>query len=191
VAEFINPYTFVPLPAAIGRARPGGHHCAGDGNVSGWMTVAWTLQTPLLLPRAHPAVHGGRVVIPGSSVKGAVRSLHEALMGGCLRVVDEEFVPVYRQPAVAKDETWALAVVTKATRQGRATHVMVTERAAWVPAGALGAALGRVPRAGDTVDIEEPAIHPHEGLARDEVTGPAAVTTGDGWTVLVQLRRSP
>src|SRR5437016_4695857 len=119
MAEFINPYTFMPLPALIGRDRPGGHHCAGDQNVSGGMTVEWRLQTPLLLPHAHPQVRSGRVVIPGSSVKGAVRSLHEALMGGCLRVVDEDFLPVYRQPAVAKDQNWHLAVVTNTTRQGR------------------------------------------------------------------------
>src|ERR1700733_6147709 len=104
VAEFINPYTFVPLPAAIARSAPSGHHCAGPVHVSGAMTVEWTLQTPLLLPQAHPAVRAGQVVVPGSSVKGALRSLHETLMGGCLRVVDEEFVPVYRQPAVAKDQ---------------------------------------------------------------------------------------
>ena len=117
-------------------------------------------------------------------MKGAVRSLHETLMGGCLRVVDEEFVPVYRQPAVAEDANWGLAVVTKVTRQGRATHVMVAERTAWVPASALRAALGRTPRTGDTVDIEGSAINRHEGLDRDEVN-PAGVTPGDGWTVLV------
>jgi RAMP superfamily len=185
VAEFINPYTFVPLPAAIGRARPTGHHRAGDDCVSGGMTVEWTLSTPLLLPQAHRPVRAGRVVIPGSSVKGAVRSLHESLMGGCLRVVDEDFVPVYRQPAVAKDQDWHLAVVTNATGQGRATHVQVTEQTAWVPVGALRAALGRVPRTGDTVDIEDSAIRRHSGLGREEVTDPGGVTAGDGWTVLV------
>lgn len=191
MAEFINPYTFVPLPTAIGRARRNGHHCAVDGNVSGQMSVTWTAKTPLLLPQAHPAVHGGRVIVPGSSVKGAVRSLHETLMGGCLRVVDEEFVPVYRQPAIARDETWDLAVVTKATRQGRVTHVRLAERTAWAPVGALRAALGRVPRTGDRLDIEDsvgtqdPAIRWNEGLARDEVTDSAQITPGDEWVALV------
>jgi Bacterial regulatory proteins, gntR family len=119
------------------------------------------------------------------TVKGAVRSLHEALMGGCLRVVDEDFLPVYRQPAVAKDPDWHLAVVTKTTRQGRATHVTVTEDTAWVPVEMLHTALGRVPRTGDTVDIEDWAIDSHKGLGREEVTDSAGVTTGDGWTVLV------
>lgn len=185
VAEFINPYTFAPLPAAIGRGAPGGHHRAGLGNVSGAMTVEWRLRTPLLLPQAHQPVRAGGVVIPGSSVKGAVRSLHETLMGGCLRVVDEEFVPVYRQPAVARDPDWCLAVVTNATRQGRATHVRVTTETAWVPVGMLSAALDRLPRTGDTVDIEDSAIEYHSGLERDEVRSGSGVTAGGGWTLLV------
>lgn len=149
------------------------------------MTVEWTLRTPLLLPQAHRPVRAGQVVIPGSSVKGALRSLHEALMGGCLRVVDEEFVPVYRQPAVAKDGDWRLAVVTEATRQGRATHVKVCEQTAWVPVGMLRAALGRKPQTGDMVDIEDWALKPHQGLDRDEVEDDGGVSTGDGWIVLV------
>ena len=185
VAEFINPYTFVPLPAVIGRDRAGGHHRAGEQNVSGGMTVEWTLRTPLLLPQAHLAVREGRVVIPGSSVKGALRSLHETLMGGCLRVVDEEFVPAYRQPAVAKDVDWHLAVVTRATRQGRATHVRVTEETAWVPVGMLRAALDRVPRTGDAVGIEDSAIEYHQGLERDEVRNGGGVSAGNEWIVLV------
>jgi CRISPR-associated protein (TIGR03986 family) len=185
MAEFVNPYTFVPLPEVIGRERPGGHHRAGERCISGGMTVEWRLRTPLLLPQAHPAVRAGRVVIPGSSVKGAVRSLHEALMGGCLRVVDEEFVPVYRQPAVAKDQDWHLAVVTDATRQGRATRVRMTGETVWVPVGILGTAVGRVPRTGDTVDIEDSAITSRQGLDREEVTDSAGVTAGEGWVVLV------
>ncbi|MGH3193900.1 MAG: hypothetical protein ACRDOL_42915 [Streptosporangiaceae bacterium] len=81
MADFVNPYTFVPLPAVIGREHPGGHHCAGERNVSGAMTVQWSLQTPALLPQAHLPVRAGRVIVPGSSVKGAVRSVHETLLG--------------------------------------------------------------------------------------------------------------
>jgi hypothetical protein len=185
VAEFINPYTFVPLPAAIGRDRRTGHHRAKSGNISGHLSVEWTLRTPLLLPQAFPAVRAGRVVVPGSSVKGAIRTLHEALMGGCLRVVDEDFVPVYRGPAVAKGQDWYLAIVSEATRQGRATHVRLTNETAWIPVHMLRTTLGRVPRTGDMVDIEDWAVHPHQGLDRNEVTEPAGVTEGDAWTVLV------
>ncbi|MGV1005704.1 MAG: hypothetical protein ACOYEV_13285 [Candidatus Nanopelagicales bacterium] len=54
----------------------------------------------------------GKWVVPGSSLAGPVRSLHEALTGSCLRVVDEEFLPVHRDPAVALARDWRLAVVT-------------------------------------------------------------------------------
>jgi CRISPR-associated protein (TIGR03986 family) len=185
VAEFINPYTFVPLPAVINRFAGTGHHCAGAGNVSGRMTVTWTLRTPLLLPAAYRPAPDGRVVLPGSSVKGAVRSLHETLMGGCLRVMDEDFVPVYREPAVVKDDNWQLAVVSDATRQGRATRVRLAEETAWVPVGMLRQALGRVPRTGDTVDIEDWAIRTHEGLGRQQVSDSAGVIPGEGWVLLV------
>lgn len=66
----------------------------------------------------RPDPHGaGRVsMIPGSGLHGAVRSLHEALTGSCLRVVDDVSVPFYRQQAdggqVAK---LRLAIVTKTT----------------------------------------------------------------------------
>jgi CRISPR-associated protein (TIGR03986 family) len=149
------------------------------------MTLSWTLRTPLLLPQSHRQAPGGRVVLPGSSVKGAVRSLHETLMGGCLRVLDEDFLPAYREPAVARDENWHLAVVTEATRQGRAARIRVTEETAWVPADTLVSGLGRVPQTGDTVNIVDEAIREHEGLQRLEVTGPGAVTAGEGWVVLV------
>jgi hypothetical protein len=185
MADFINPYTFVPLPAAINRSASTGHHCGEEGHVSGRISVTWTLRTPLLLPAAYEPEPDGRVVLPGSAVKGAVRSLHETLMGGCLRVVDEDFVPVYREPAVVKDENWHLAVVSEATRHGRATRVRLAGETAWVPVGVLGGALGRVPRTGDMVDIEDWAIRTHQGLGRQEVTDPDGVTPGDGWVLMV------
>lgn len=185
MAEFVNPYTFVPLPTAISRRRPAGHHRGESGHICGRMTVKWTLRTPLLIPQAYRPAPGDRIVLPGSSVKGAVRSLHETLMGGCLRVLDEEFVPVYREPAVSRDESWHLAVVTEATRHGRATRVTVTEETVWVPVGVLGSALGRIPRSGDTVDIAEAAITADPGLGRKEASAAGGVTSGDGWALLV------
>jgi hypothetical protein len=149
------------------------------------MTVTWTLRTPLLLPAGIDAEPGGRVVLPGSAVKGAVRSLHETLMGGCLKVAAEDFVPVYREPAVTKGENWRLAVVSESTRQGRATRIRIAEETAWVPVGFLRQALGRVPRTGDTVDIDEQAIWAHDGLGRQEVSDQDGVAPGDDWVVLV------
>ncbi|MFF4128268.1 hypothetical protein ACFYYP_32490 [Microbispora rosea] len=181
--DFIDPYTFVPLPDSIPRAAPAGHHMATVGNVCGGMTVTWTLLTPLLLPAVHDRVIGGRVVVPGSSVKGSVRSLHETLMGGCLRVVDEEFVPVYRQPAVIQDEGWWLGVVRESTRDGRATRVEVTGRTAWVPIEAARRVLGRSPRTGDSLELDDKALV--EGVfGRDEVEA-WGVRSGDGWVLIV------
>jgi hypothetical protein len=149
------------------------------------MTVEWALRTPLLLPQAHASVRDGPIVVPGSSAKGAIRSLHETLMGGCLRVIDEDFVPVYREPAVTKGQDWQLAAVTGATRQGRATHVQLTSQTVWVRATSLHSALGRVPHTGDTVDVAEWAVHRHGGLDRDEVNDSEGVTIGEEWTVVV------
>ncbi|MFF0520684.1 TIGR03986 family CRISPR-associated RAMP protein [Actinomadura nitritigenes] len=183
MATFINPYTFVPLPQAIGRAEPSGHHRAMPRNLCGALTVTWTMLTPLLLPEAHEPVSDGRAVIPGAAVKGAVRSLHETLMGGCLRVVDETFVPVYRQPAVAKGEGWALGRVRTSTRTGRPLTVEVADRTIWVPVESVRAALGRRPGTGDTIDVAEWAIS-MTGLERLEAD-PAGVASGSGWVILL------
>lgn len=118
--EFVNPYSFVPLAGEPVRREPPNHvgpvpepELRGR-RVSGSIAVEWTLQTPLLLPataRHERWVRDDATVrIPGSSLKGAVRSVHEALFNGCLRVVDEDFVPAYREPAVARPG-WRLAMV--------------------------------------------------------------------------------
>jgi hypothetical protein len=92
---FVNPYTFVPLPPVVRRSAPAGHDRLGDGRLSGSFRVRWSLASPLLLPLDHPV--DGPVVVPGSSVKGAVRSVHEVLADGCLRVLDPEWTAVHRQ----------------------------------------------------------------------------------------------
>ncbi|MFG1859043.1 TIGR03986 family CRISPR-associated RAMP protein [Actinomadura geliboluensis] len=183
MATFINPYTFVSLPETIDRAEPAGHHRAVQGNLCGALTVTWSTLTPLLLPNGAPAVSDGRVVIPGSTVKGAIRSLHETLMGGCLRVVDDTFVPVYRQPAVAKGEGWSLGRIRAATRTGRPLTVEVSDRTVWVPVKPLGPALGKKPETGDTIDIAEWAIS-MTSLERLEAD-PTGVNSGTGWVVLI------
>jgi hypothetical protein len=46
--SFVNPYTFVPLPPAIKRAKPPGHHRLAEQNFSGALKVSLTARTPLL-----------------------------------------------------------------------------------------------------------------------------------------------
>ncbi|SFE27355.1 CRISPR-associated protein [Actinopolyspora alba] len=105
---FVNPYTFVPFPkAGPHRCEPHGH--LGQGELlSGKLVLALHARTPLLIremndtKRAEPDLPrrpDGTPIIPGSSLKGALRSLHETLTGSCLRVFDEDFVPGYRDPA--------------------------------------------------------------------------------------------
>lgn len=49
---------------------------------------------------SRPEGAGGReLIVAGSSVHGAIRSLHEALTNSCLRVFDGDLVPQYRQQA--------------------------------------------------------------------------------------------
>lgn len=100
---FVNPYTFVPFPdAPPNRARPHGH--AGRSELlSGTLTVTIHTETGVLIRGFGteetpdvPRRADGTPFIPGSSLKGALRSLHETITGGCLRVFDSDFVPGYR-----------------------------------------------------------------------------------------------
>jgi len=141
MAVFVNPYTFVPQADAPVRRAPAGHAAMGVRRFSGVLEVTLTARTPLLiggykgekqpdgsevgvLPRRQSPE--GAVMVPGSGLMGAVRSLHEALTGSCLRIVDTDWVPVHRHP-VNTEETdgLALAVVDRVDAQGRATHVRI------------------------------------------------------------------
>lgn len=146
---FINPYTFVPLPPhPPTRERPRGH--LGDPDLlSGTLRITLTATAPLLIrgfPTGAsddecsrlPARPDGSRIIPGSALKGALRSLHETLTGSCLRVFDNDFVPVYRdtvsgggldslRPAVveqheSEDDTPVLRLCSREDSQPNQTH---------------------------------------------------------------------
>ncbi|WP_317493260.1 TIGR03986 family CRISPR-associated RAMP protein [Haloechinothrix sp. LS1_15] len=123
--KFINPYTFVPLPGASPRrGRPHGH-CGDPALLSGILRVKISAVMPLLIrsvtasgegegPTGLPARPDGTTIIPGSTLKGALRSLHETVAGGCFRVFDDGFVPVYRQlTSAGSGKRLRLAVVTR------------------------------------------------------------------------------
>lgn len=182
---FVNPYTFAPLPTRVERREAPGHRLkAGERRYSGWIEVAYTLQTPMLLPRGEAGraskLADGRIRIPGSSLKGAVRSLHEALFNGCFRVVDLDFVPSYRDSAVNPELRehqqggtggWRLALVT-ASDTGSPTQVRLCgERTYWVEAGRLASRFPgqRVPTSGDVIDLRgERPLQP-DTLGRHEI----------------------
>ena len=194
---FVNPYTFVPFPpeADCVRAAPRGHMYREPGSLSGRIDIEWEAVTPILVREPVPDSaqqyqfprRRGRLAIPGSSLKGAIRSLHETLTGSCLRVLDLDYVPVYRDQVKPRGQGdgWSLARVEEVDSDGGIVGVTLCDRLAWVRASDLH----RVHRSdelrtGSTVDIDENCIV-NSGV-RDEVKpGIGAVSEGNGWVVLI------
>ena len=115
MTDFVNPYTFVPLPRKVVCGQPPGHDPGPDEareRYVGALEVTWRIQSPIAIPTEEWGGIGGDVRIPGSSIKGAVRSTHEMLFGGCLRQVDLGYRPTYRQlPNMDALKDWRMAVV--------------------------------------------------------------------------------
>lgn len=193
--NFVNPYTFAPLPSRVVRQPPLGHTPSEpDKRYSGTITVQYTLASPLLLPaEAGPAGWvdaDDRVRIPGSSVKGSVRSLHETLFNGCMRIVNGDFVPGYRDSAVSdelrQEQTgggdWVLGLVVESTN-GKPKSVRPTGPVAWIDSGELAAAYpkpGRLPTSGDILDVEATIATP-DSLGRRLVERLGRVSVVHRW----------
>lgn len=186
MAEFVNPYTFVPHVAVPERKPPAGHALMAGGRFSGLLKVTVTAKTPLLiggftrdeadgsksgdLPRRRDPA--GRVMIPGSGLMGAVRSVHEALTGGCMRVLDLNRVPVHRHPAnMDETENLHLAVVTRVD-SGKATQIALCDRWHWVPAGLLPGGEDDPVCSGDQLEYTTVSGKPGDFPGK-AVTGPA------------------
>ena len=167
-SRFVNPYNFAPLPNIVSRREPSGHDGSAARDLySGKITVRWQLETQLLLPQFDSGEHhwlvDGRLRVPGSSMKGALRSLHETLFAGCLRVFDGEFLPGYRDVVASKraEDGWRLAVVTE-TRAGVPLTVRLCEpKVVWVDAAELRRAYRRsrtcsedLPRSADVITLD-------------------------------------
>lgn len=179
--RFINPYTFVPFPSAIVREEPGCHAALGRGRLSGTFTVRWTMTSPMQAPPG--SADGQRLRVPGASVKGAVRAMHETLAGGCLRVFDQDFVPSYRDLAAVPAAEWTLAVVDSVTRDGQPLRVQVCDQVVWVGAAQLRAACGGDLRSGSRVNFDPP--REKTSLGRYELPEDAEVRRGGDWIVLL------
>lgn len=95
-----KPYDFVPLPERVERIKPAGHDKFKRGLLSGTIVGELVALTPvhvasgnieltgnnhIPLVKAHFRV-GSKVAIPGSSLKGVVRSIAEAISRSCVRV---------------------------------------------------------------------------------------------------------
>jgi CRISPR-associated protein (TIGR03986 family) len=213
MAVFVNPYTFVPHVISPERYPPAGHAAMGTDRFSGVLEVTLTARTPLLVGGFPPggAPEGikdlprrkdGTVMIPGSGLMGAVRSLHEALVGSCLRIVDTDWVPVHRHPATTEEtKDLQLAVVRDVDDKGRAKSVAVCDDRMRIPKELLPGVTGNedgLPQTGDQLRYSSSkrqqgnalrvrtAEHPDwtgpEDLTRIQRMGPVSE---DCWVLLV------
>jgi hypothetical protein len=136
------------------------------GQLSGVLKITLTARTPLLIggfsgkgveQRDVPRRADGKAMVPGSGLMGAVRSLHEALAGGCLRILNGDWVPAHRHPATTSEtRDLRLAVVTAVDADGRATRVALCDDWIWIPKELLPRSEGRLPRTGDWLQFRSP-----------------------------------
>ena len=180
--RFINPYTFVPFPETLERGEPAWHHMLADDNLSGTIAVTWKFTSPFQAPAGASATTVLR--LPGSSVKGAVRSVHEALAGGCLRVFDDDFIPSYRDAPSVRSADWTMAQVTAATNDGQALKVRLCEDVVWVRAAQLRGACGDSLGTGSRVTLHAVPATPNS-LGRKELDQDAEISKDGDWVVLV------
>lgn len=142
---FINPYTFVPLPDKVKRDKPHGHAKAVEGGLTGYLDVEFAFRSPLMMPvdwniPGETTVTGTRieerVTVPGSSVRGAVRSLFEVISSSCLSILDPDYLPVHREHLGMHTEK-QLAVVDEVDSDGKVISVLPTSKVVWIRAKAL------------------------------------------------------
>ncbi|MDT9692649.1 TIGR03986 family CRISPR-associated RAMP protein [Streptomyces sp. P9(2023)] len=206
--EFINPYTFVPLPVVADQvlfARPAaGHSALEAGRYQGEIEVELTALAPLLVRgaregdqvegvqrfprRAFPTDGLADPVpyLPGSSLAGVVRSLHELIAGGCLRVFKDDFLPVYRDRPKSRPSEWRMATVDAVDEEGRPTRftVCASERRR-VAIDALLKAKGGLPETGDRITFGADARTVNE-YGKTTVSGGAIRWSESGdWVLLL------
>lgn len=95
-----KPYGFVSVSGEVRREHPAGHDDFEDGLLNGTIEGVITALSPVHVGSGQIELTGrrdvslvkghvrsdGRPVIPGSSLKGAIRSIVEAISPSCLRV---------------------------------------------------------------------------------------------------------
>lgn len=199
---FVNPYTFVPLPeipddSTSFRRPPAGHQLLASHRYSGHVEVELTALSPLLLRNIHPDKTGfprrrfpetGKETvpfIPGSSLAGVVRSRHELIAGGCLRVLDTDFRPGYRDVVEQSGgDNRTLAVVDSIEEDGK-PRLRGCSEVVWADAEGVAEVLGSSDAlvTGAEVDLTgRPSWH--SGFKRYQVSRDQ-VREGEGWVVLV------
>lgn len=182
---FINPYTFVPLPETVVQGAPRGHAGLGTDGLSGSFIWRLTFQTPLVFPKDALPTTGGIFKYPGSALRGALRSVHEAMVGGCLRVVDPDYTPVHREPMSTGTLTHTLAVVRKVDPvTGAVIEVETTDNLTWIELPVVNRALSAPTLySGALVDVDVGEAVCNRHTARKEITAAGAVTAGNSWVL--------
>ncbi|TDC19426.1 hypothetical protein E1265_23930 [Streptomyces sp. 8K308] len=212
--SFVNPYTFVPFakpdewPADHPwRAMPVGHDRMAGDRLSGVVEVELTTRSPLLVREAMASQGQGRGTeaeesrfprrsgrddqpfVPGSGIAGVVRSLHEGIAGGCLRVFDGDFRPGYRDVAKSREGYWYMARVESVDGDGRPTALTICPQTTWAPAAWLAEVLGgwQAVRTGATVNVLDPGRVTSFGrkVSRLQVSRRHDLERGDGWVLLL------
>lgn len=186
--DFVNAYSFVPLATAIPRGVPSGHDQARAGLLSGRLVYELAASSPLLVRTDSsgraPALATGQHFLPGSGVHGALRAVHEALSGSCLRVFDDTFVPAYRSPATSQPKE--LCVVTGVSSTDGTVTVELCQDRTLVKLDVFQADPGYDPellRSGARVRVDDEPCDDHgRSLVR---TGRARVDSGSDRVVLV------
>ncbi|WP_314820219.1 TIGR03986 family CRISPR-associated RAMP protein [Arachnia propionica] len=201
---FINPYTFVPLPDKVKRDKPHGHAKAVEGGLTGYLDVEFAFRSPLMMPvdwniPGETTVTGTRieerVTVPGSSVRGAVRSLFEVISSSCLSILDPDYLPVHREHLGMHPEK-QLAVVDEVDSDGKVISVLPTSKVVWIRAEALWCLFGGVAglRSGVRISFDESAIYERsfggnkgKPVKREQLKpeGEATLTEGGDWVVHV------
>ena len=201
---FINPYTFVPLPDTVKRDKPHGHAKAVEGRMTGYLDVVFAFRSPLMMPAdwktAEETTATGtrieeRVTVPGSSVRGAVRSLFEVISSSCLSILDPDYRPAHRASLEMRSDK-QLAVVDEVDSDGKVISVLPTSRVVWIRAEALWRLFGgaAVLRSGVRISLDEKAIYEQsfggnkgKPVKREQLTpeGESTLTKGGDWVVHV------
>ena len=201
---FINPYTFVPLPDKVKRDKPHGHARAVEGGLTGYLDVEFAFRSPLMMPvdwniPEETTVTGTRieerVTVPGSSVRGAVRSLFEVISSSCLSILDPDYRPAHRASLEMRPDK-RLAVVDEVDSDGKVISVLPTNRVVWIRAEALwrlfDGAAGL--RSGVRISLDESAIYERsfggnkgKPVKREQLKpeGESTLTEGGDWVVHV------
>lgn len=152
---FVNPYTFVPLPEKVDRGKPRWHSSLSadtsgisddllqnyssqnEAGLSGKFTWQLTFKTPLVLPLDQaPQLMNGKLLYPGSSLRGALRSIHETLTNSCMRILDSSYLPVHREPMNVDTKNYHLAVVHKVENDA-VTELELCSDECWISSDCL------------------------------------------------------